>query len=199
MKQVLPALGLALICGAAAVSCRQSTDQPQRPAPSFVVDAIVLLENIYNKIEEGLPVKEAGIRGTREVFFAVIATTTALAAVFMPILFLGGLIGELFREFAVVLAGIVIISSFVALSFTPMLCTRILQGHSHSRFYLATEPWFRRGVEGYRRVLTGFLRVRWLAFPMLALASLAAWLYFSRLEGELAPIEDRGRLRVSAA
>jgi multidrug efflux pump len=163
-----------------------------------VDDAIVVLENIYNKIEEGLPIKEAGIRGTREVFFAVIATTTALAAVFMPILFLGGLIGELFREFAVVLAGIVIISSFVALSFTPMLCTRILQGHSHSRFYLATEPWFRRGVEGYRRVLTGFLRVRWLAFPMLALASLAAWFFFSRLEGELAPIEDRGRLRVSA-
>jgi multidrug efflux pump len=163
-----------------------------------VDDAIVVLENIYSKIESGMPVKEAGVQGTREVFFAVIATTTALAAVFMPILFLGGLIGELFREFALVLAGTVIISSFVALSFTPMLCTKVLHGHSHSRFYDATEPFFRRMTGLYRRVLSGFLRVRWLAFIVLILASAGAWLCFGRLQSELAPLEDRGRLRVAA-
>jgi multidrug efflux pump len=163
-----------------------------------VDDAIVVLENIYSKIEAGMPVKEAGVQGTREVFFAVIATTTALAAVFMPILFLGGLIGELFREFAIVLAGTVIISSFVALSFTPMLCTKVLHGHSHSRFYDLTEPFFRRMTGSYRWVLTGFLKVRWLAFIVLALASLGAWFCFTSLQSELAPVEDRGRLRVSA-
>jgi multidrug efflux pump len=163
-----------------------------------VDDAIVVLENIYQKIEAGMPVLEAGVQGTREVFFAVIATTMALAAVFMPILFLGGLVGELFREFAIVLAGIVIISSFVALSFTPMLCTKVLRGHSHSRFYNFTEPGFLWIIGGYRRVLTAFLKVRWLAIPILLMAALAAAFFYSRLESELAPMEDRGRLRVAA-
>ncbi len=163
-----------------------------------VDDAIVVLENIYSKIESGMPVKQAGIEGTREVFFAVIATTAALAAVFMPILFLGGLIGKLFQEFAVVLAGTVIVSSFVALTLTPMLCTKVLRGHSHSRFYEVTERMFQAFTGAYRFVLTAFLRARWLAFPLLAAASALAWLSFSVLETELAPIEDRGSLRLSA-
>jgi multidrug efflux pump len=163
-----------------------------------VDDAIVVLENIYQKIEAGVPVLEAGVQGTREVFFAIIATTLALAAVFMPILFLGGLVGELFREFAVVLAGIVIISSFVALSFTPMLCTKVLHGHSHSRFYNFTEPFFQSVIGIYRRHLTAFLKVRWLAVPVLLAAALAAIFFYTQLEGELAPMEDRGRLRVAA-
>jgi len=163
-----------------------------------VDDAIVVLENVYRKVEQGMPVRQAGVEGTREVFFAVIATTSALAAVFMPILFLGGLVGELFREFAVVLAGTVIISSFVALTFTPMLCTKVLQAHAHSRFYELTEPAFQGLARGYRRLLTSFLRVRALAFGLLLLAALGAWFSFRQLESELAPLEDRGRLRIVA-
>jgi multidrug efflux pump len=163
-----------------------------------VDDAIVVLENIYTKIENGLPAREAGVQGTREVFFAVIATTTALVAVFAPILFLGGLIGHLFREFAVVLAGTVAISAFVALTLTPMLATKVLQAHSHSRFYEWTEPFFRGMTNGYRLLLAWFLRHRWLAFLILALTGFGAWLSFSHLQRELAPLEDRGRLRLVA-
>jgi multidrug efflux pump len=163
-----------------------------------VDDAIVVLENIYAKIENGMPVLEAGVTGTKEVFFAVIATTIALVAVFAPILFLGGLIGQLFKEFAVVLAGTVIISAFVALTLTPMLCTKMLRGHAHSRFYEWTEPFFRGMTGTYRNLLTGFLRVRWLAFVVLLAAGLLSWLCFGQLASELAPLEDRGNLRISA-
>jgi multidrug efflux pump len=100
-----------------------------------VDDAIVVLENVYQKIEQGMPVHQAGWRAPARCSLRSLPRPSALAAVFMPILFLGGLIGELFREFAIVLAGIVIISSFVALSFTPMLCTKVLRAHAHSRFY----------------------------------------------------------------
>jgi multidrug efflux pump len=162
-----------------------------------VDDAIIVLENIYAKMEAGLPVKEAGVQGTKEIFFAVIATTAALVAVFAPILFLGGLLGQLFKEFAVVLAGTVIISCFVALTLTPMLCTKLLRG-GHSRFYYWTEPFFRVLTDGYRTILNGFLRIRWIAFPVLAATGLAAWLSFGHLENELAPLEDRARLRISA-
>jgi len=163
-----------------------------------VDDAIVVLENIYRKIEQGLPAREAGVTGTKEVFVAVIATTAALVAVFLPILFLGGMVGQLFREFAITLAGTVIISSFVALTLTPMLCTKILHAHEHSAFYERTEPFFQWFTNGYRRVLTKFLTVRWLALPILVLSGLGAWFCFSRLDSELAPLEDRGRLRVAA-
>jgi multidrug efflux pump len=163
-----------------------------------VDDAIVVLENIYKKIELGMPAKQAGAEGTREVFFAVIATTTALISVFAPILFLGGLIGHLFREFAIVLAGTVAISSFVALTLTPMLSTKLLHGHSHSRFYEWTEPAFQSITSGYRKVLVRFSSISWLALPLLALTALATWFCFSQLQSELAPIEDRSRLRLSA-
>jgi multidrug efflux pump len=162
-----------------------------------VDDAIIVLENIYSKMEGGLPVKEAGVQGTKEIFVAVIATTAALVAVFAPILFLGGLIGQLFKEFAVVLAGTVIISSFVALTLTPMLCTKLLKS-GHSRFYHWTEPFFRLLTSAYRAVLSGFLRVRWLALPLLIATGFAAWFLFGQLETELAPLEDRSRLRISA-
>ena len=100
-----------------------------------VDDTIVVLENIYSKIEQGMAPREAGIKGTREIFFAVVSTTVALAAVFLPVIFLQGLTGRLFREFGVVVSGAVIISSFVALSLTPMLSTRILkQRQKHSWF-----------------------------------------------------------------
>src|SRR5690606_13872409 len=125
-----------------------------------VDDAIVVLENIYTKIEQGMDPIQAGLIGTKEIFFAVISTTTALAAVFMPLLFLGGLTGQLFKEFGLVLAGSVIVSSFVALTLTPMLSTRMLRSHSgHGWFYRASEPFFRRMAEAYRRLLHGFLQV----------------------------------------
>ncbi|GAB1487619.1 efflux RND transporter permease subunit [Opitutaceae bacterium] len=162
-----------------------------------VDDAIVVLENIFAKMEAGMPVIEAGIEGTREVFFAIISTTIALVAVFLPILFLGGLTGKLFQEFAVVLAGTVIISAFVALTLTPMLCTRVLKGHAHSRFYDRTEPFFRGMTTLYRRVLTGFMRRRWLAMVILVMTCGVAWLGYGRLKSELAPIEDRSRMRVT--
>jgi len=163
-----------------------------------VDDAIVVLENIYRKIELGVPAQEAAATGTKEVFIAVVATTAALVAVFLPILFLGGMVGQLFSEFAVVLAGTVIISAFVALTLTPMLCARILHAHEHSKFYEKTEPFFNWVTEGYRRVLTVFLRARWLAWPVLVVTGLGAWLCFQQLDSELAPVEDRARLRVSA-
>jgi multidrug efflux pump len=163
-----------------------------------VDDAIVVLENIYGKIEQGMPAEEAGVRGTKEVFFAVIATTIALAVVFTPILFLGGLIGRLFREFGVVLAGTVIVSSFVALTLTPMLSTKVLKGYRHNRFYEWTEPLFQKFTGMYRAVLGTFLRARWLAVVVLLASGGLAWWCFQALPGELAPVEDRSRLRVSA-
>lgn len=163
-----------------------------------VDDAIIVLENIYAKLEQGMPARQAAIEGTREVFFAVIATTVTLVAVFAPILFLGGLVGKLFQEFAVVIAGTVVISSFVALTLAPMLCSKVLKNHQHSRFYHWTEPFYVKLTEGYRRVLTGFLKVRWLAFPLVVGAGIAIYFVFGRLPTELAPLEDRSRLRVSA-
>jgi len=165
-----------------------------------VDDAIVVLENIYAKLEQGRPPVEAGIVGTREIFFAVIATTLALVAVFMPLLFLGGLTGRLFREFGMTLAGAVVISSFVALTLTPMLSTRLLRGHQgHSWFYYKTEPFFQRMAQGYRRSLEAFLRRRWLAFPiLLGAGGLIVW-FMESLPAELVPMEDRSNISLFAS
>lgn len=163
-----------------------------------VDDAIVVLENIYTKIEQGMPPREAAYQGTREVFFAVISTTVALAVVFIPILFLGGMLGKLFTEFGLVLAGTVIISAFVALTLTPMLCARLLVRHHPGRLYRVTEPFFQMLISGYRASLSRFLAWRWLAFPAFAACAVLSWLFFSSLESELAPIEDRARLRINA-
>jgi len=165
-----------------------------------VDDAIVVLENIYAKIEAGMPPIEAGMAGIREIFLAVIATTAALAAVFLPILFLGGLTGRLFREFGVVLAGSVIISSFVALTLTPMLSTRLLKHGAHdSRFYRSTEPFFTGMNQRYKTLLSAFIRARWLAFPVLIVSLLGAAAIYRQLPRELAPVEDRSSLRVQVS
>jgi multidrug efflux pump len=164
-----------------------------------VDDAIVVLENIYSKIEEGMDPIMAGISGTKEIFFAVIATTAALAAVFMPLLFLGGLTGRLFREFGVVLGGSVIVSSFVALTLTPMLSTRLLRQHAHEGwFYSRTEPFFKWMGDIYRSSLRGFLAARWLAVPIVAGCFLLSWWLLQSLPAELAPLEDRRNLTVNA-
>jgi multidrug efflux pump len=158
----------------------------------------VVLENIYAKIEAGMPPIEAGITGTREIFFAVIATTLALVSVFLPIMFLGGLTGRLFREFGVVLGGAVVISSFVALTLTPMLSTRLLRKQGHSWFYHKTEPFFRRLNRAYSGSLDTFLRARWLAFPAILACMGLVVLFFGILPQELSPAEDRGSIRLFA-
>lgn len=164
-----------------------------------VDDAIVVLENIYAKMEQGLPTVEAGILGSKEIFFAVIATSLALVSVFLPILFLGGTTGRLFREFGVVIAGAVIISSFVALTLTPMLATKILsQGAKKNRFYTMTEPFFVKMNNVYKSSLESFMKVRWLAFVILAAAFGIIALFYVNIPKELAPLEDRGQLRLFA-
>ncbi|TVQ66107.1 MAG: efflux RND transporter permease subunit [Balneolaceae bacterium] len=164
-----------------------------------VDDAIVVLENIYAKMEKGLPAVEAGILGSKEIFFAVVATSLALVSVFMPILFLGGQTGRLFREFGLVIAGAVIISSFVALTLTPMLATKIIsRGAEKSRFYMFTEPFFIWLNEAYRSSLESFMRVRWVAFVIMGFSLVLSVLIFTYLPKELAPLEDRGQMRIVA-
>ncbi|MBI4536239.1 MAG: efflux RND transporter permease subunit [Ignavibacteriae bacterium] len=164
-----------------------------------VDDAIVILENIYKKIEQGMNPIEAGLKGSKEVFFAIISTTVALIAVFMPILFLQGLTGRLFREFGVVIGGAVLISSFVALTLTPMLSTRLIKAHAgHSRFYRWTEPFFAQMIRGYEKSLIAFMKRRQPAFVAVFVAAGLIWLFFTILPQELAPLEDRSRLRVNS-
>ncbi|MEX2573655.1 MAG: efflux RND transporter permease subunit, partial [Balneolaceae bacterium] len=165
-----------------------------------VDDAIVVLENIYAKMEMGLPVVEAGILGSREIFFAIIATSLALVSVFMPILFLGGTTGRLFREFGVVIAGAVAISSFVALTLTPMLSTKILKrDQKKSRFYTISAPFFIRMNNAYRRSLESFMSRRWLAFVAIAVCGGTGMWINQTLPQEIAPMEDRGQMRIAAA
>ncbi len=164
-----------------------------------VDDAIVVLENIYAKIERGREPLEAGIVGTREIFFAVVATTLALVAVLLPILFIGGLTGRLFREFGVTLAGAVIISSFVALTLTPMLSSRLLKKRARQPWlYRTTEPFFQSLTDGYRSTLEGLLSRRWLALPTVAACLALIVFFFGSLPSELAPLEDRGTVRLNA-
>jgi multidrug efflux pump len=164
-----------------------------------VDDAIVVVEVIYAKIEAGHEPHSAGVEGTREIFFAVVATTVALVAVFMPILFLGGLVGRLFREFGVTLAGAVIISSFVALTLTPMLATRLLKKRARQPwFYRSTEPFFKALVADYRQRLTYLLKQRWLAVPVVLVCLGLVALFLNVLPRELAPLEDRSQIRISA-
>lgn len=164
-----------------------------------VDDAIVVLENIYAKIESGQQPMMAGILGSKEIFFAVVATTAALVSVFMPILFLGGITGRLFREFGVVIAGAVMISSFVALSLTPMLSTKLLKKREkQNRFYAATEPFFIKMNKAYKNSLQSFMKRRWLA-PLTIIASGGLiYLLMSTLPQETAPLEDRSRVRMFA-
>lgn len=162
-----------------------------------VDDAIVVMENIYAKIEQKMQPIVAAEKGTAEIFFAVIATTIALAAVFLPVIFLQGLTGRLFREFGIVLAGAVIISSFVALTFTPMLASKVLKYRPrHNWLYRQTEPFFTWLNKGYRSLLEAFMRYRWQAFIIIGLSVLAFIGIGRQLPSELAPIEDRNGLRI---
>ncbi len=164
-----------------------------------VDDAIVVLENIYAKIERGMPSIQAGLEGTREIFFAVIATTLALVSVLLPLFFLGGLTGLLFREFGLTLTAAVTISSFVALSLTPMLSTKLLRGRKqHGWVYRKTEPFFTWLATSYRSTLEQVLARRWLAWPLIGLCLALMVFFFRILPSELAPLEDRSTVRVNS-
>lgn len=164
-----------------------------------VDDAIVVLENIYSKIEAGMSPIEAAFKGSKEIYFAVISTTVAIAAVFLPILFLQGLTGRLFKEFGVVIAGSVLVSAFVALTLTPMLSSRLLKSHQkHSWFYRKTEPFFTALISGYKRWLTAFIKVRWMGFAVIVLMAILIYTIGTSLKSELAPIEDRSNIRIQA-
>ncbi len=164
-----------------------------------VDDAIVVLENIYSKIERGMPPLEAAHKGAKEIYFAIISTTITLASVFLPIIFLQGLTGRLFREFGIVVAGSVLISAFVSLTLTPMLSGRLLHKSEHeNRLFELSERFFKRLAAGYNRWLGLFLRRRWLA-PIIMVASLA--LIFglgAMIPSELAPMEDKSRFVIRA-
>jgi len=162
-------------------------------------DAIVVLENIYTKIDTGMHPIEAALKGMKEIFFAVVSTTITLAAVFLPIMFLQGLIGRLFKEFAIVVAGSVLISAFVALTLSPMMCSRILksQRHLNSNWLInKTEPFFLALNRGYRYSLKGFMNRRWLVFPIFLGLIVVIFLTFKSLHSELAPFEDRSNIRI---
>ncbi|MCL1969447.1 MAG: efflux RND transporter permease subunit [Bacteroidetes bacterium] len=162
-----------------------------------VDDAIVVMENIYQKIESGLPPIQAAFQGSKEIYFAVIATTLALVAVFFPIVFLKGTTGRLFREFSLVIAGAICISAFVALTLSPMLCSRFLKKQENeSWLFRVTEPFFVWLNNVYQKGLTSFMKVRWLA-PLFLLVALGYSVYlWQKLPSEMAPIEDRSSLRV---
>lgn len=164
-----------------------------------VDDTIVVLENIYKKIEDGMNPHEAGLEGSKEIFFAVISTTVALVAVFLPVIFLEGLTGRLFREFGVVVATAVIISSFVALTLTPMLCTKILKKREkRSKLYYQSEKVFESLNRGYSKYLDGYMNIRWVSFIVLAVLGVLTYFLFSGLPQELAPAEDRNGFRIFA-
>lgn len=164
-----------------------------------VDDAIVVMENIYTKIEQGMSPKEAGYKGSEEIFFAVIATTVALVAVFFPIVFLQGTTGRLFREFSIVITGAVIISSFVALTFTPMISTKLLTRNvTDNWFYRKTEPFFNGLTHLYRRWLEGFMRWRFTAPLILTGSAVLIYILWKSTPSEMAPLEDRSNIRITS-
>jgi multidrug efflux pump len=163
-----------------------------------VDDAIVVLENIYARIEKGEKPMEAAAKGSEEIFFAVIATTVTLAAVFLPVIFLTGTTGRLFREFGIVVAGSVIISAFVALTMTPMLSAKMLKHRSQQNaFYRFTEPFFVLLNEAYEAGLTKFMKIKWISFPIILAMGFGIYWFFTNLQTELVPMEDRSELRIN--
>ena len=163
-----------------------------------VDDAIVMTENIYIRIEQGMAPLEAGIEGSKEIFFAVISTTITLVAVFFPIVFMEGTTGRLFREFSFVVSGSVLISAFAALTVTPMLSTKLLKRQEKKNwFYRKTEPFFTGMNNLYSRSLKALLRRRWIAFPIIAAALGIIYVLWNTIPAEMAPLEDRSQININ--
>ncbi|RXJ50469.1 efflux RND transporter permease subunit [Gelidibacter gilvus] len=158
-----------------------------------VDDGIVVTENIYKKVEEGMSPIEAAIKGSNEIFFAVISISVTLAAVFLPVIFLEGFVGRLFREFGVVIGAAVLISAFVSLSLTPMLNAYLMKPgkQNQTRFYLYTEPFFVKMNNAYANSLGKFLKKKWWSFPVLAICIVMIGVFFNLLQKETAPYDDR--------
>lgn len=163
-----------------------------------VDDGIVVTENIYKKVEAGMDPVKAAHEGSREIFFAVVSTSITLAAVFLPIIFLQGFVGRLFREFGVVIAGAVLISAFVSLTLTPMLNAKMLRkGQKHSKFYQRTEPFFEWMNNSYKNLLTRFMKKRYMAYVIILISGVLIFVVGKNLQSELAPLDDRSFLRLS--
>lgn len=167
-----------------------------------VDDGIVVTENIYKKVEEGMSPIEAAIKGSNEIFFAVISISITLAAVFLPVIFLEGFVGRLFREFGIVIGSAVLISAFVSLTLTPMLNAYLMKGgeQKKTKFYTNTEPFFIGLNTGYANALRSFLKFKWLSFGIIAACFGLIYLFLQILPKETAPYDDRSylSLRVSA-
>jgi multidrug efflux pump len=162
-----------------------------------VDDGIVVTENIYKKIEGGMDPREAAFKGSSEIFFAVVSTSITLAAVFLPVIFLEGFVGRLFREFGIVIAGAVLISAFVSLSLTPMLNAKLLRkGSHHTKFYLKTEPFFEWMNRSYENALKSFMKRRGIAVLILLISTALLFLIGGGLQDELAPLDDRSFIRM---
>ncbi|MBL7751948.1 MAG: efflux RND transporter permease subunit, partial [Chitinophagaceae bacterium] len=163
-----------------------------------VDDGIVVTENIYKKMEKGMGKWQAALEGSKEIYFAVIATSITLAVVFLPIIFLQGFVGSLFREFGIVVAGAVLISAFVSLTLTPVLNVKLTRKniHQHSWFYRKSEPFFRGMENGYERLLKGFMRIRGAAIVIILACGATIFLIGGQLQSELAPMEDRSQFRL---
>jgi hydrophobe/amphiphile efflux-1 (HAE1) family protein len=163
-----------------------------------VDDGIVVTENIFKKMEQGMDKYKAAREGSKEIYFAVIATSITLAVVFLPIIFLQGFTGRLFREFGIVVAGAVLISAFVSLTLTPVLNVYLTRkgGASHGWFYRVTEPFFKGMEDGYHHLLKGFMKVRWMALVIVFVCFGLIFFIGNKLQSELAPLEDRSQFRL---
>lgn len=166
-----------------------------------VDDGIVVTENIYKRLERGMNKWQAAKDGSKEIYFAVIATSVTLAIVFLPIIFLQGFVGSLFREFGMVVAGAVLISAFVSLTLTPVLNVKLTRKNPNykSKFYLKTEPFFKGMEHLYERLLEKFMRVRWMAWVIVAVCGLLIFLIGRGMQSELAPLEDRSQFRLAVS
>ena len=163
-----------------------------------VDDGIVVTENIFKKIEGGMNKYQAAREGSKEIYFAVISTSITLAIVFLPIIFLEGFVGRLFREFGIVVAGAVLISAFVSLTLTPVLNVKLTRKKlGHSWFYKKTEPFFRAMESGYKNSLASFMKIKWMAFVLVAICFGIIYFIFTTIPSELAPLEDRNQFRLS--
>ena len=167
-----------------------------------VDDGIVVTENIFKKVEQGMSPIEAAIKGSNEIFFAVISISITLAAVFLPVIFLEGFVGRLFREFGVVIGAAVLISAFVSLTLTPMLNAYLMKGgeQKKSKFYVYSEPFYQRLNSGYASALSTFMKRKWISFPILIACFGLIYVFFNLLQKETAPYDDRSALvmRVTA-
>ena len=163
-----------------------------------VDDGIVVTENIYKKMERGMNKWQAAKEGSKEIYFAVIATSITLAVIFLPIIFLQGFVGRLFREFGIVVAGAVLVSAFVSLTLTPVLNVKMTKNvHKHGWFYRVTEPFFRGMENGYHWLLAGFMKFKWVAIVLVLICVAIIWQIGGGLKSELAPMEDRNQFRLT--